>query len=610
MAVTLSLFAGAGAQFFDTNGNPLSGGKIYTYFAGTTTPLATYIANSDAVAHTNPIVLDAAGRVPSGGEIWLTAGIGYKFVIKTSADVLIATYDNIPSSAQPPAANDADSIMYEQGYTVAAGSFVIGKMYRILTVGTTDFTLIGAISNAIGLHFIATGVGSGTGTAELSQTVESKLRQSVSVEDFGAVGDGVADDTNAIQAAINAAARVYFPTGTYRVTGALSVSSSQANQRNLILHGDSTASVIAFSGGGYLSLNKSNYSSDFVLRDLSFTSDGNAATKVVFSVARGEVRNCTFTGFDLALEVNQAYQLIQHNTFISCTTGIKNIDRAVVSGAYYNANAINNNFFAQCGTGVALQHTPIGSAGSLILNPVTLYQNTFETCTTAGIRLSWVNNITIDCCYFELTPINIYADSFSKNILIQNIHSHPGEKSIKLDEAEASVSGGRLRDLELTNNSTLTGVAPSAGALGTVTIDATSKFYRFKYDGIYTPTITGSSVAGTTTYAAQFGDYVRMGNLVYVTFNIAYTATTGSGDLQISLPFPIKTQTGLRATGSIQVSGYNSTATAGSLTLYGASGGQFVNIYLSEDDVPWQVQPLTSESATFVGSIVYITEAD
>jgi hypothetical protein len=133
---------------------------------------------------------------------------------------LIATYDNIPSSAQPPAANDADSIMYEQGYTVTAGSFVVGKIYRIASVGTTNFTLIGAVNNTVGTHFIATGVGTGTGTAELSQTVETKLRQTVSVMDFGAVGDGVTDDTAAIQAAIddvNAAGGgvVNFPAGTY-----------------------------------------------------------------------------------------------------------------------------------------------------------------------------------------------------------------------------------------------------------------------------------------------------------------------------------------------------------------------------------------------------------
>lgn len=95
--VSLSVFGGAGAQFFDNNGVPLSGGKIYTYEAGTTTPLASYTSSSGTVAHTNPIILDSAGRVPSGGEIWIVLQL-YKFILKTSSEVIIATYDNVGSS--------------------------------------------------------------------------------------------------------------------------------------------------------------------------------------------------------------------------------------------------------------------------------------------------------------------------------------------------------------------------------------------------------------------------------------------------------------------------------------------------------------------------------
>lgn len=94
MAVYLSPVGGAAAQFFDNNGDPLSGGKLYSYEAGTTTPQVTYTTNAGNVARTNPVVLDSAGRVPSGGEIWITSQ-AYKFVLHTSADVLIATYDNI-----------------------------------------------------------------------------------------------------------------------------------------------------------------------------------------------------------------------------------------------------------------------------------------------------------------------------------------------------------------------------------------------------------------------------------------------------------------------------------------------------------------------------------
>ena len=96
-AVSLSIFGGVGAQFFDNNGAPLSGGKIYTYEAGTTTPLASYTSSSGNTAHTNPIILNSAGRVPNGGEIWVQLRL-YKFTLETSTGVLIATYDNVGSS--------------------------------------------------------------------------------------------------------------------------------------------------------------------------------------------------------------------------------------------------------------------------------------------------------------------------------------------------------------------------------------------------------------------------------------------------------------------------------------------------------------------------------
>jgi microcystin-dependent protein len=92
MAVNLSPI-GNGQQFFDNNGVPLSGGLLNTYQAGSSTALATYTDISGAIPNSNPIVLDASGRLPN--EVWLTYGFNYKFVLQTSASVTIGTYDNI-----------------------------------------------------------------------------------------------------------------------------------------------------------------------------------------------------------------------------------------------------------------------------------------------------------------------------------------------------------------------------------------------------------------------------------------------------------------------------------------------------------------------------------
>jgi len=103
MAVNLSPI-GNGFQFFDNNGAPLNAGKIYTYQAGSSTPLATYTSSSGITANANPIILGTSGRPPN--DIWLSEGYFYKFILKDSSDVTIQTYDNlygIIGAAPPPA---------------------------------------------------------------------------------------------------------------------------------------------------------------------------------------------------------------------------------------------------------------------------------------------------------------------------------------------------------------------------------------------------------------------------------------------------------------------------------------------------------------------------
>lgn len=119
MAVFLSPIGGTGSQFLDNSGNPLAGGKLYTYTAGSTTPRASYTTSAGNVAHTNPIILDSYGRIPSGGEVWLTEAVSYKFVLYTSLDVLLATWDNIAgmTSTGYVATEIAAASVTDQAYT-------------------------------------------------------------------------------------------------------------------------------------------------------------------------------------------------------------------------------------------------------------------------------------------------------------------------------------------------------------------------------------------------------------------------------------------------------------------------------------------------------------
>ena len=188
MAVILSPLAGAGWQFFDDNGDPLTGGLLYTYAAGTTTPLASYTDSTGATANTNPIVLDSAGRV--AGEVWLTTGSNYKFVLQTSAGVTIWTNDNIagvPASSITSLRINGSTSGYVDLVTVpVAGANTITFPAATGTVlldpntaftGTSTFETISATKDISGRTLNASGsitvgsylYGSGTGQFKIPE---------------------------------------------------------------------------------------------------------------------------------------------------------------------------------------------------------------------------------------------------------------------------------------------------------------------------------------------------------------------------------------------------------------------------------------------------------
>lgn len=197
MSVSISLSPVPKIQFFDANGNPLVGGKLYTYASGTTTPLATYTDSSGGTPNANPVILNSRGEA----SVWLGSS-SYKFKLTTSTDVEIWTVDDITSN----------------NYDVLAALAASGG------------------SNLIGY--------APSGTGAVTTTVQSKLRQTVSIFDFMTAaqiadvqaGTAAQDVTAAIQAAFDSIGAVtagvfqqispkgvtiHFPAGRYLVTSTL-----------------------------------------------------------------------------------------------------------------------------------------------------------------------------------------------------------------------------------------------------------------------------------------------------------------------------------------------------------------------------------------------------
>lgn len=134
-------------QFFDNNGDPLAGCKLYTYTAGTLTALATYADATLATPNANPVVCDSAGRL----TVFLGPSV-YKFILKTSADVTIWTVDGVNASA--PFNVDVD-VQITAGENLSMNDAIYmsatdGKWYRTDSdaVGTSIAAPVIALSKA------------------------------------------------------------------------------------------------------------------------------------------------------------------------------------------------------------------------------------------------------------------------------------------------------------------------------------------------------------------------------------------------------------------------------------------------------------------------------
>lgn len=93
--------ANSAPVFYDNDGNPLAGGKLYTYVAGTTTPQSTYADTNGDVTNANPLVLDGTGAT----EFWVDDA-AYKYVLKDSLGNTIWSVDTRIAGEEIPIPTD------------------------------------------------------------------------------------------------------------------------------------------------------------------------------------------------------------------------------------------------------------------------------------------------------------------------------------------------------------------------------------------------------------------------------------------------------------------------------------------------------------------------
>ena len=432
MAVNLSPVGGVAAQFFTSTGAVLTGGKLYTYAAGTTTPATAYTSSDGLTAWTNPIVLNAAGRVSGGGEIWITDGILYKFVLTDANDVLIATYDNISginsnfisfTNQQQIVTATAGQTVFNLSINYAPGTNSLsvfvdgvnqygpGAQYAYTETDSDTVTFVSGLHVGAQVKFTTSqqqGAGAvnasqvtydPAGTGAVATNVQAKLRQTVSVLDYGAVGNATGDLGVALQAAHNAlgpdGGEILIPAATSYYL----MSTGVTFTKSIRLVGDGWFSSEILTNTNALTLISTNSKLDVV--NLHFTAS---------SAARG---TCRF---------------IFHQS-ASANHGHSTIDNCFFDGAlncYYsqstNAVVLNNSIFAAEGaSGIAIRlensvNSDIGD--SFITN------NTISgAATVIGIQVSSTSGINICNNKFndELAHILVSAGAnLMGNYLISN----------------------------------------------------------------------------------------------------------------------------------------------------------------------------------------------
>jgi len=169
---------------------------------------------------TTSYVTSAPHGLSNGDTVAITGTIPSSYDTTRTVTVASTTQFYFSGNQNPKSALDTNgsTTFTVAGVTVTAGSFVTGRVYTISAVGNTSFTAIGAASNTVGVVFTATGPGTGTGTASFTGNNVTSAGNFASGQSYTIVTVGTTDFT-AIGAANNTIGTVFTATGPGTGTG-------------------------------------------------------------------------------------------------------------------------------------------------------------------------------------------------------------------------------------------------------------------------------------------------------------------------------------------------------------------------------------------------------
>jgi hypothetical protein len=462
---------------------PSSGAKLFFYASGTSTFKSTFTDATGSTANTNPVIANANGVFPA---IFLD-GV-FNVALKDSNDVQIYTADPVYSGSftspvfSTVAAMVASSPAAIDGFIV---EFTVGMFVSVVdyATGNDSGVLFGSI--------VAGGTGTADGGSYIDLANGMQWKQNfpslITVKMFGAVGDGVVNDTIKIQAAIDAVAAiignasaydgsgysVFFPNGTYLVT-TITMSNIDGvalvgdGSRGAVIESSHASSAMIVLGDATHALN--TYGIQF--KHLHFRNTSDTTTSVGidgYSSFRCMWSNCTFQGFSQAFISNRCTR----TSFSDCTFLQTNTVRTTRATAFIT---LKGTTASNTGGGVHIDNCEfLGSgtlnqgAGILVQTVDGLYiSNThFNGCErsidiepTGTEALNKITDIYVSNCYFDAENcINnvsirgtVNSGGFYQNIRFDNCFFRGGAsgeavRNVHINVADGGTFNGRVENI-------------------------------------------------------------------------------------------------------------------------------------------------------------------
>lgn len=373
-----------------------------------------------------------------------------------------------------------------------------------------------------------------SGTGAVNRTVQAKLRETVSVKDFGAVGNGVTDDTAAFAAALaSGAMRVYVPfTGNeYIITSALSV------PRGVILYGDTldqagilcktatAGDIVFFTVTGNTQLENLRVYGDSATSGTLVSLTGGTYT----FTGNIRMRNVRLYQAKVGLFVNSIFNArISGCEFRGCKRGV---DASPLTNGGDNGY-INTLSFSDCYWGANTDYDVYANP-AVRISVISFASCTFDPGpTVAKVYLKSANPCSFKDCYFE-GGSTVPAIQGSLSTVTTETSYFTGTKGVEYDATQATLvmrqcrttstdivnAGNALNTLRILDTTLPSSgnVFPSASVkyFDNATINGTVFNFARNQSAVFTPTLTGTGGTSGNTYVWQTGFYTRNGNVVH-----------------------------------------------------------------------------------------------